>query len=212
MVRDALPGMTYRGRAIVLSSHDVCRVVCLQYLYHTCLWDDGTLHPVHRQEIGMSTLEERLSRLEAAEAIRALKGGYFISCDRKDPRGFRAAFADGKVHIDYGVVGVFDNADALTQVFSEVGCKPHMVEMHHGVSQQIDVLSDSHARAVWGLTYNLIDTEAKKLTQLGGYYEDEYCKQEGQWKICRTKFVVNSTLVLDLTSDNVKPVFAGRPG
>ena len=157
-------------------------------------------------------IETRLRRLEDTEAIRVLKARYLFCCDRKDPKGMRACFADGKVHIDYGVVGTFDNADALEKIFTDVGCHDYMVEMHHGVNPQIEVLGDDHARGTWGLHYFLINTQQNGLTQLGGYYEDEYRKIGGAWKITRTKFVATSTLAMDLSAGNAKSMFAGRPG
>lgn len=155
------------------------------------------------------TIEQRLQKLEDAEAIRTLKHRYFFCCDRKDPKGMRACFADGPVHIDYGVVGVFDRADAVVKVFTEVGCHDYMVEMHHGMNPQIEVLDATRARGKWSLHYFLINTQTKGITQLGGYYEDEYAKQDGEWKMTRTKFVATSTLALDTSTGVMKALFAG---
>lgn len=158
-----------------------------------------------------TSLEQRLSRLESIEAIRALKARYFFCCDRKDPQGMRACFADGAVDIDYGVVGRFDRADALVQVYTEIGCHPHMVEMHHGMNGQIDIVSPAQARGQWSLHYFLINTRDKTLTQLGGYYEDEYRQQNGEWKISATRFVATSTLVLNIADGAAQVLFADRP-
>lgn len=156
-------------------------------------------------------IEQRLQRLEDIEAIRALKARYLFCCDRKDPKGMRACFADGKVHIDYGVVGTFDNADALAKIYTEIACHDHMVEMHHGMNAQIEVLDGTRARGTWSLHYFLINSQTKGLTQLAGYYEDEYRKLDGVWKITRTKFVATSTLAMDLSEGLAKTQFAGRP-
>ncbi|MGH8504453.1 MAG: nuclear transport factor 2 family protein, partial [Stenotrophobium sp.] len=64
----------------------------------------------------------------------------------------------------------------------------------------------------WGLHYQLINTQEKKLTQLGAYYDDEYRKTASGWKMEATRCVVTSTLVLDLGEAAIKSVFAGRPG
>lgn len=157
------------------------------------------------------TLEARLRRLEDLEAIRSLKARYFFLCDRKDPKGMRACFADGKVHIDYGVVGTFDNADALQKIFTNIGCHDYMVEMHHGANHQIEITGEDSAHGLCSLHYFLIQTEQKSLTQLGGYYEDEYRRVNGEWKISKTKFIATSTLALDISSGVAKALFAGRP-
>lgn len=160
----------------------------------------------------MSTdLSARLQALEDIEAIRQLKARYLFCCDRKDATGMRACFMDGKVEIDYGVVGQFDNADALVKIFVEVGCHDYMVEMHHGVNPQIERISEKLARGTWGLHYFLINTRDRTMTQLAGYYEDEYARAASGWKISKTKFVATSTFVIDINSDAAKAVFAGRP-
>jgi len=158
----------------------------------------------------MDDVQKRLQRLEDAEAIRALKSRYFFCCDRKDPKGMRACFADGPVQIDYGAVGKFDRADALVKVFTEIGCHDYMVEMHHGMNPQIQVVDDVTARGTWSLHYFLINTQTKGLTQLAGFYEDEYKKANGAWKIAKTRFTVTSTLAMDLTEGTAKALFAGR--
>ena len=155
-------------------------------------------------------LEQRLRKLEDAEAIRTLKHRYFFCCDRKDPKGMRACFADGPVHIDYGAVGTFDRADALVKVYTEIACHDHMVEMHHGMNPQIEVLDETRATGKWSLHYFLINTQTRGLTQLAGYYEDEYRKDAGAWKITRTRFVPTSTLALDVSEGVAKALFAGR--
>lgn len=157
-----------------------------------------------------SSIERRLRVLEDIEAIRTLKANYLARCDAKDPAGMRACFVDGPVAIDYGVIGRFDRADALVDIFRQVGCHDYMVEMHHGVNPQIQVDGDS-ARGTWGLHYQLINTRENSLTQLGAYYEDEYRRTPDGWKMSATRCVVTSTLVLQLGADGVRTVFSGNP-
>lgn len=157
-----------------------------------------------------SDIERRLRRLEDIEAIRQLKARYFSCCDRKDTVGMRTCFVDGEMHIDYGVLGTFDNADAVVQIFKDIGSHPHMVEMHHGANAQIEVDSESRAQGSWSLHYFLINTQTRGVTQLGGYYEDGYRKVDGAWKIASTRFVATSTLALELGESTIKTLFAGR--
>lgn len=157
-----------------------------------------------------TTIEARLRRLEDIEEIRALKSRYFYACDRKDAKAMRECFKDGTVYIDYGVIGTFDNADALVKVFEQIGCHDHMVEMHHGMNPVIELLDATRARGHWKLHYFLINTQERSVTQLGGYYEDEYQVQDGAWKISRTRFVATSTLALNVADGTAKVLFAGR--
>jgi len=160
--------------------------------------------------VGNKTIEQRVQALEDIEAIRQLKARYLFCCDCKDPKGARSCFVDGPIHIDYGVIGTFDNADAVIKVFTDLACHDHMVETHHGVNPQIEVIDASHAKGTWELHYFLVDTRSRNLTQLGGYYEDEYRKVNGEWKISRTRFVVTSTLVMNTEEGIAKILFAGR--
>ena len=156
------------------------------------------------------TLEDRIARLEAIEAVREVKARYLACCDAKDPEGMRACFADGPVHIDYGAVGTFTDADELKNIYTQMACHPHMVEMHHGSNPRIEVTDTSNAKGQWSLTYQLINTEMNTLTQLGGEYEDEFRLTDDGWKIVATKFNVTSTLIVELGDNGMKHIFAGR--
>lgn len=158
-------------------------------------------------------LERRVQALEDLEAIRGLKARYLACCDAKDPAGMRDCFADGPVAIDYGAVGRFETADPLVEVFKQIGCHPHMVEMHHGSNPQLRLKGADQAEGRWSLHYQLINTNENSLTQLGAYYEDEYRKTASGWKISATKCVVTSLLVLKLAPEAIQALVIGRaPG
>ena len=157
-----------------------------------------------------SELEEQLWKLRDYEEIRALKARYLFACDNKDPKGMRDCFADGRVHIDYGVIGVFDSADKLVELFTKLACHDHIIEMHHGSNPQIQVLEDGTAKARWSLHYQQINTQTRTLTQLGAYYDDKYRKIHGEWKIVDTRCIVTSTLALDLGDAAVRTLVAAR--
>lgn len=122
----------------------------------------------------------------------------------------RACFVDGEMEIDYGRVGSFHNADDMVAVFTKYACEEHIVEMHHAQNPQIQVVSDREASATWGLYYYMIDTHRNVVTQLGGFYEDEYRLEDGEWKISKTVYRVSSSQLMDLSEGVAKLVFAGR--
>ena len=99
--------------------------------------------------------------------------------------------------------------DVVVAVFTELACHQHMVEMHHAQNPRIDLVDDSHAKGVWGLYYHLINTNARSVTQLGAYYEDEYRKVDDHWRISATVCKVNSTYVCDLSEHVARVLFAG---
>jgi hypothetical protein len=155
-------------------------------------------------------LETRLCVLEDLEAIRTLKARYLFCCDQKDPQGVRECFAPGQVRIDYGRLGVFHDRDQLVALFEQLGCHDYIVEMHHGMNPQLTLVDATNARGVWGLHYQQINTRDHTITQLGAYYEDEYRKLGGEWKITATRCVVTSTLVANVAEGAGKILFAGR--
>lgn len=158
----------------------------------------------------MNTLEEKLARLEAIEAIRNLKARYLACCDEKNPEGVRACFMDGPVRIEYGAIGSFSNADDLVAVYTEIACHPHMLEMHHGSNPRIDLVDTRTAEGSWSLHYQLINTQDMTLTQIGGDYLDEYRLTDDGWKMSATRFSASSTLVLKLDAAALQMVFTGR--
>lgn len=156
------------------------------------------------------SLEQRIARLEAIEAIKQLKARYFQACDNKLPDEVRACFMDGEVDIRYGRIGDFNNADDMVAEFARLACDEHIVEMHHAQNPQITIHSTDHASATWGLYYFMIDTNQQIVFQLGGYYEDEYRCVQGNWKISVTHYQLTSSQIMDVTGEIPQILFAGR--
>lgn len=158
----------------------------------------------------MIALEQRLARLEAVEAIKHLKARYFHACDNKLPDAVRECFCVGQIDLRYGRIGDFNDREQLVSVFSELGCQDHIVEMHHGQNPRIEIYDAGRATGMWGLYYHLIDTHRQAVTQLAGFYDDDYALTEGQWQIMRSYYTVTSTQIFDLTEGLAKVIFAGR--
>jgi hypothetical protein len=155
------------------------------------------------------TLEQRLARLEAIEAIRQLKAGYFHACDHKQPDLVRQCFAAGPIDLRYGRIGTFSDREQMLAVFTELACQPHIVEMHHGQNPRIEVHDENNATGIWGLYYYLIDTRRQMVTQLAGFYDDAYTRQDNQWRITRSYYEVTSTQIFDLSEGLARVIFAG---
>jgi hypothetical protein len=156
------------------------------------------------------TLEQRISRLEAIEAIKQLKARYFHACDSKQPDAVRECFRSGEIDCRYGRIGNFSDREQLVAVFSELACQDHIVEMHHGQNPRIEVHDECSATGIWGLYYYLIDTRRQTVTQLAGVYDDGYACVEGQWLMTRSYYEVTSTQIFDLTEGLARVIFAGK--
>ncbi len=155
-------------------------------------------------------LEARIARLEAIEAIKALKARYWHCCDRKDVEGVRDCFLEGVVEIHYeGPVGLVSHRDELYQVFKDVACQTHIVEMHHGGPPRIEIHRPNEASGRWGLVYHLMDTKLQTISVVGGYYDDQYERVDGKWLISKTRFEVCSAVTYGWKDTAVRLLHSG---
>lgn len=136
----------------------------------------------------IASIAERLARLEAADAIRALKLRYLRACDDKDTEAMCACFVPGRAHIHYDRIGSFAGREALVQCFAEMACRPTLREMHFAGQADITVTDADKARATWDLAYLALDDDSGSRTFLTGRYVDEYVRIGGAWLICSTVF------------------------
>ena len=137
------------------------------------------------------TLEERIARLEDLEAIKQLKHQYLNACDLKQVERIRDCFADGEILVDYGPIGVFKSRESFLDIFQSMACHDHVIDLHHGGNPEITVDGDQ-AKGIWSLFYFNLDGNTQATRQIGGMYEDEYRRIDGQWKMVKTTFIARS--------------------
>jgi hypothetical protein len=129
----------------------------------------------------MTTLEERVQRLEDIEAIRALKARYCAACDNgHDPAEIAEVFAADGIW-ESPTVGVFDGCEAIAAEFQLAGLR--VSQSQHAVTNpRIEVTGDT-ATGVWYIVA-LFDrpTESGATWTLGRYHE-EYVRLDGRWFI-----------------------------
>lgn len=138
------------------------------------------------------TLEQRIARLEALEAIRQLKHRYLNACDLKQVEVIRDCFAEGEILIDYGPLGSFRDRDSFLALYQELACQPRVIDIHHGANPEIELLGEDQARGRWALYYFNLDAESGATRQLGGIYQDRYRCIAGQWKLVECRFSAHS--------------------
>jgi len=161
-------------------------------------------------QVSIQSLVERLERLEALEAIRQLKARYLNACDRQDPAAVSNCFAAGKISIDMGHLGVFHHRDEFVAMYREYGCHEYILDMHHGVNPQIELVDTSHARALWSLNYRNINTRDRTVTFLSLLYHDEYVKLDGEWKIVTCRCEYKTALHLSYAEGTLQTLLADK--
>ncbi len=134
------------------------------------------------------TLEQRIARIEALEAIRQLKHRYLNACDLKEVETIRDCFAEGEIRIDYGPIGCFSDRESFVELYQRLACQERVKDLHHGSNPEIELISGDQATGRWGLFYFNLDAETGATLQLGGVYYDRYQRIDGQWQIVATRF------------------------
>lgn len=159
----------------------------------------------------LAALHQRIQRLEDIEAIRRLKARYLNACDQQDPPAVRACFADDdKASIEVAHLGTYTTASGFCDMFHTAACHPFVLDKHQGGNAEIDIIDDTHAKALWCLDYRCINTRDETLTLLSLLYHDEYEKIGGAWKIRRTRSEFKTAFHGTYASGTLKALVAGH--
>jgi hypothetical protein len=127
--------------------------------------------------------------LREIEAIKRLKYKYFRCLDLKRWEEMKECFvADATCAYDSGKYA-YQGRDAILGFLVGAMDRPTFLTMHHGHHPEIDLTSATTARGVWALEDTVIDTEGGITIRGAAYYEDEYVKIDGAWKIKHTGYV-----------------------
>ncbi|WP_374527064.1 nuclear transport factor 2 family protein [Novosphingobium sp.] len=154
----------------------------------------------------MTSLEQRLQRLEDDRAIRDLKARYLRACDAKQPETVRDTLLPDGAVIAYDGFPEFTDRDAFVDVYAQMGCAPGIFDIHHGANGHITFESDTRARGQWSLLFHNINLASRSLTQMGVEYDDIYVKQDGRWWIAETRSRRLSCLIHAVDEDGLARV------
>jgi hypothetical protein len=160
----------------------------------------------------LAELERRLMALEDVRAIKDLKFRYLRACDRKHPADVLDCLDPDGAVIAYEGFPRFETREAFVQVFEQMGCKPTIIDMHHGENPVIVVTGADSATGTWDLFFQSIDTEAGTLIQMGCEYSDLYRRKSGRWWISETATRRTSFLMQKQQADGTLAVISmGEP-
>ena len=158
----------------------------------------------------IAALEQRLQQLEDKNAISELKFRYLNACDEKKPEQVLECFATGDIDINFGHIGAFNRREDFIALYTEMACHEKIVDMHHAQNPIITLIDDNHAKAKICLRFQSINTEEKTHLHMGGHYLDEYIKQDNQWLIVKSHFIVNSVSIADFSGEQTKVTYTGN--
>ena len=134
-------------------------------------------------------LEARIRVLEDIEAIKKLKAKYWRCCDQKDWNGLADCFVEDAVGEYGGPDNRFTSAEAIMKWVKDTIGRDSICTVHQGHNAEIDLTGERTAKGVWEMYYYMVDSEAHLALTMGCFYEDEYAKEKGGWKIRSTKTI-----------------------
>jgi hypothetical protein len=160
----------------------------------------------------LADMERRLLALEDVRAIKDLKFRYLRACDRKQPGDVLDCLDPDGAVIAYDGFPSFETREAFVQVFEDMGCKPTIIDMHHGENPVIVLHGADSATGTWDLFFQSIDTEAGTVVQMACEYSDVYTRKAGRWWISKTATRRTSFLMQKRQDDGTLAVIAmGEP-
>jgi hypothetical protein len=133
----------------------------------------------------LAELEARIKVLEEIEAIKKLKAKYWRCCDKKLWNELEECFTEDAT-ADYFPNLHFEGRKAIIQFLKDSLGPDHMITAHGGHNAEIEITSDTTARGIWALNDLVIIQPGTRMRGYG-HYEDEYVKENGQWKKKSTK-------------------------
>ena len=128
----------------------------------------------------LAELESRIKVLEDIEAIKKLKAKYWRCCDKKLWKELEECFTEDAT-ADYFPNMHFEGREAIIQFLKDNLGPDHMITAHGGHNAEIEITSDTTARGIWALNDLVIIQPGTRMRGYG-HYEDEYVKENGQWK------------------------------
>lgn len=139
----------------------------------------------------MTTLEEletRLRTLEDVHAIMQLKHRYFRLLDHKQWPELRTCFTDDvETHYEsghYQFSGVEDVMRFLSESLDGLR-EGGRFALHLGHHPEIELIGPTEARGLWTLHAPILDRDSSRAGWQDSFYEDEYRKEDGAWRISR---------------------------
>lgn len=125
------------------------------------------------------TLEERVQRIEDAEAIRRLRYLYCEYGNLYDAENFVSLFAPGAVWDGGDAFGRQEGLEQIEQMVRDAGERIRF-SAHYIMNEMIDIDGDSATGRWWLLMPCILDGES---TWLFATYDDDYVRIDGRWLI-----------------------------
>lgn len=129
-----------------------------------------------------------LERLMEIERIKQLKYRYFRHLDLKEWDALEALFtADATSSYGDGKFAYSGREKIMEFLRGALG-RPTILTAHHGHHPEIELTGPETARGTWALGDQVIDLEHGFVLRGAAFYEDEYRKESGEWRLAATGY------------------------
>jgi len=122
------------------------------------------------------------------EAIKRLKYKYLRCLDQKRWSELAECFTEDATSAYSGGKYSFEGRDAILEFLEKSMGADSFLSSHTVHHPEIEFTSDTTASGVWALRDVVIETNANIEIRGAAFYEDEYVKQDGEWKIRSTGY------------------------
>ncbi len=126
--------------------------------------------------------------LNELEAIKRLKYKYLRCIDRKLWDELAECFTEDATSAYSGGKYSFTGRDKIMEFLVGAMGRPTFISSHRVHHPEIELTGKDTARGVWALEDTVIDTEHQITIRGAAFYEDEYVKLDGEWKIKSTGY------------------------
>ena len=122
------------------------------------------------------------------ELIKRVKYAYFRCLDLKDWDGIAELFVPEATCAYSAGAYTYEGRDAIVEFFRKAMGRETFVSSHKAHHPEIDLTGPDTATGVWALEDTVIDLQWGLDIRGAAFYEDEYVKRDGAWRIGRTAY------------------------
>jgi uncharacterized protein (TIGR02246 family) len=129
-----------------------------------------------------------MDELREIDAIKRLKYRYMRCLDQKRWAEMADCFTEDATTSYGGGKYAFAGRDAIMRFLVDAMDRPSFLSSHRVHHPEITLTSPTTARGTWALEDFVLDPERKLIIQGAAFYDDEYVKIDGEWRIRSTGY------------------------